>query len=472
MAYEPVIGLEIHVQTKTKSKMFCGCSANYFGADPNTHTCPTCLGLPGALPVPNEKAIELAVKIALALNCTINKETKFDRKNYFYPDLPKGYQISQYDQPIGINGHIEIETSQGSKKIGITRVHQEEDTGKSIHQGDITLLDFNKSGVPLVEIVTEPDFNSAEEVVTYARALRLILRYLEASDADMEKGQMRIEPNMSLRKEGEKGLPNYKVEVKNIGSIAVLGNVIEKEIERQTELLDNGETPAQETRGLLDMTGETVSQRSKETEADYRYFPEPDIPPIVFDNAYLEKIKKTLPETPAEKIERYTEKLKLPTDTAHTIANNHEMAILFEEAIRKSAKGELISEVAKWVIGDVAMLSKKHPDNELQPDHLRELVDLILAKKITRTVAKDLLERSLIDDISPKEIADKEKLEIVTDEGGIEDAVDKVISANPQAVEDVKKNPNAIMFLVGQVMKETKGQADPETVQKILEKKL
>lgn len=472
MTYEPVIGLEVHVQTKTKSKMFCGCSTDYFNASPNTHTCPTCLGLPGALPVPNKAAIDIAVKIALALNCSINKETKFDRKNYFYPDLPKGYQISQYDQPIGENGNIEINTSSSKKKIGITRVHQEEDTGKSLHEGELTLLDYNKSGVPLVEIVTEPDFRSAEEVVAFARVLQPLLRYLEASDADMEKGQMRFEPNMSLRVKGESKLPPYKVEVKNIGSIAVLANVIEKEIARQTELLEKGETPQQETRGLVDMTGETISQRIKETEADYRYFPEPDIPPIVFDDAYIDNIRSTLPELPEQKLARYVTEFKIPKNIADTIVSDHTLMLLFESSTQNAPDNSFIQETAKWVVGDVAKLLKKYPDSDLDPQYLVELIALLHNKKITRTLAKDILEESFIKRISPQRMVETQKIEVISDEAKLESIAATIISANPQVVKDTKKNPNAIMFLVGQVMKEMKGKADPKTVRNILEKKL
>ncbi len=472
MEYEPVIGLEIHVQTKTKSKMFCGCDANYFNTPPNTHTCPTCLGLPGALPVPNEKAIELAVRIALALNCTINTETKFDRKNYFYPDLPKGYQITQYDQPIGVKGSLEIELSNGTKLIDITRVHQEEDTGKSIHQGSETLLDYNKSGVPLVEIVTEPDFRSGEEVVAFARTLRLILRYLGVSDADMEKGQMRIEPNISVRKKGQTGLPPYKVETKNIGSISVLVPVIEKEVARQIALLENGETPKQETRGLIDTAGNTASQRSKEGEADYRYFPEPDIPPIVLDKTFIANQQACIPELPSEKKKRYGDVLGISDDIATIIVEDPTLTELFEAAASVKTDTQHTQEIAKLIVGDVAKLLKTTSESHLTAKHVQEIIDLTLTKKVSGTVAKDLIALAFEKGVSPKEYVDKQELGVISDESELDTVITRIISENPKAVEDVHSNPNAVMFLVGQVIKDMKGRADAQTVRKLIEKQL
>ena len=316
--YRPVIGLEIHVELKTKSKMFCQCSADYFGKEPNTNTCPVCLGMPGALPVPNKLAVEWTARIGLALGCKINKHTKFDRKNYFYPDLPKGYQISQYDEPIAVNGYLTVDSqkSKTEKKFRIHRVHLEEDTGKLLHSGKDTLIDFNRSGVPLVEIVTEPDFDNADDVKDFLEELHTVIEYLEVSDADMEKGSMRLEPNISLivlqsdnsdihNADGylnTKFLPKYKVEVKNINSFNFVKKAVEFELKRQQEILEKGETPAQETRGYDEKTETTYSQRSKEEAHDYRYFPEPDIPQIVFSEELLKKIKADLPQLPRDKM--------------------------------------------------------------------------------------------------------------------------------------------------------------------------
>lgn len=470
--YELVIGLEVHVQSKTKSKMFCSCSANYFGAEPNTHTCPVCLGLPGALPVPNKKAIDLCVKLALALNCKIHTETKFDRKNYFYPDLPKAYQISQYDQPIGYEGFVEIDNDGEWEKIRVTRVHQEEDTGKSIHSNEGTLLDFNKSGCPLIEVVSEPDMHSVEQVLAYAKRLRQIVRYLGVSNADMEKGEMRFELNMSLRKPGEKELPKYKVEVKNIGSISVLEKVINTEYKRQSEILDSGELPKQETRGLKDMSGTTISQRSKENEADYRYFPEPDIPPIVFEEAYLNEVKSSLPELPSEKKKRYMKEYGMDDEAAETLVSSLKKVEFFENAIKNEKDAALIKEVANWIMGDYTSIkkTKKYNNENVTPEKIRELASLVYTKKLTGKAAKDVLVFIFETGKTPSEIVKEKGLEAMTDTGAIEDAVKKVIAANEKVVADLAKNPNAIGFLVGQVMKETKGKADPKSVNELIRK--
>ncbi len=439
MSYSPVIGLEVHVELKTKSKMFCGCSADYFGKEPNTHTCPVCLGLPGALPVPNKLAIDWCIKIGLALNCQINEFSKFDRKNYFYPDLAKGYQISQYDQPFCYKGSITLSTG---KKIGITRVHMEEDTGKLTHAGQESLIDFNRSGVPLVEVVTEPDFESSEEVVEYLKKLQQIVRYLEVSNADMEKGDMRLEPNISLR-QAHKGtplivkLPPYKVEVKNINSFRFVKNAIEFEIKRQTEILEKGETPAQETRGWNDGKNATVSQRSKEEAHDYRYFPEPDIPPIKVDRQQVTGISKEMPELPDQKLERFKKEYGLNEAQAIFFVDSREMADYFEKAVSKVTTDRVqVTAIANFIINRKIDISKVSPE---------EVVAEVAGKSMG----------------------------VISDQTELEKIAKEVISENEKSVADYKagKLP-AIQALIGGVMKKTAGKADAGKVKEILEKLL
>ena len=415
----PVIGLEIHVELKTKSKMFCQCSAEYFGKKPNTNTCPVCLALPGALPVPNRKALEWCIKIGKALNCKINLKTKFDRKHYFYPDLPKGYQISQYDEPVAINGKL--------GKFGITRVHMEEDTGKLIHAGEDSLVDFNRSGVPLVEIVTEPDFTSSEEVKEFLQKLHTIIRYLEVSDADMEKGSMRMEPNISLKLDGAKGLPNYKVEVKNINSFNFVKRAIDFEIKRQAEILEKGETPAQETRGYDEKTMKTVSQRSKEEAHDYRYFPEPDIPPMVFEQSYIDAIE--LPELPSDKRSRFVKELGLKEADASILTQDLALAKYFEEVVK---------------ISDV---------------NPQKIANLIVNKKLPVTMSVKEFHETATEQSKP----------IDTNQGDLSTAIQAVITGSGEAVSSFKAGKETvIMFLVGQVMKQLKGKADATIVKEKL----
>ncbi len=474
--YEPVIGLEVHVQVKTESKMFCRCSARYFNEAPNSHVCPVCLGLPGALPVPNKLAIDKCIKLALALGCGINHESKFDRKNYFYPDLPKGYQISQYDQPIGHDGFLEFDLKDDSVRIRIRRVHMEEDTGKSLHNESETLLDFNKSGVPLAEIVTEPDFQNVAEVLAYAKRLRQIVRYLDISNADMEKGQMRFELNISIRPEGTTKLPDYKVEVKNISSISVLEKVINSEISRQGKILDEGKTPIQETRGLKDMSGETLSQRVKEEAEDYRYFPEPDIPPLLFDEKYIAEIKKEIGELPQEKKLRYQQDFGLDPLTTETIITSSHKAVWFEAAVKGLSDKKLIAEVARWFIGDLYSHIKsnriKLSEIKVKPEQLKSLVEMLYTKKLSGTLAKQVLAEMFASGSDPESIAKEQGLEVVRNEADLLNIISQVVANNAKVVGDVTKNPNAIKFLVGQVMRETKGRADPVLTEKLLRGKL
>jgi aspartyl-tRNA(Asn)/glutamyl-tRNA(Gln) amidotransferase subunit B len=436
MKYTPVIGLEIHVELKTKNKMFCQCSADYFGKEPNSNTCPVCLGMPGALPVPNRQAVEWTIKIGQALNCTINKRSKFDRKHYFYPDLPKAYQISQYDEPIAVKGHVEIIDKSGNKKtFRITRVHLEEDTGKLTHSTDGTLVDFNRSSVPLVEIVTEADFDNSEDVKIFLEELHTIIRYLDVSDADMEKGSMRMEPNISLRKPDEKGFPPYKVEVKNINSFNYAKKAIEYEFKRQAEILDEGKIPPQETRGYNDSKGITFSQRSKEEAHDYRYFPEPDIPPMVFTDDLLATISKTIPELPGQKVDRYIKEFGIKPVDAQIISRDKKTSEYFE-----------------------AVVSKVKIDKAGQA-----AANAIINKKISIELTPEKFALEIEKSSKPKE----------TDMGALSAAVQKVIDANPKVVADYKSGKqNAIMFLVGQVMREMKGQADAQTIRIYLEEKL
>jgi len=434
MNYKVVIGLEVHVELKTKSKMFCGCSANYFGQKQNTHTCPVCLGLPGALPVPNKKAIDWCIMIGLALNCEIANFSKFDRKNYFYPDLPKGYQISQYDRPFCLKGFIKLSNG---KKIGITRVHMEEDTAKLAHQGEDSLIDFNRSGVPLVEIVTEPDFDNAKEVIEYLKKLQQIVRYLDVSDADMEKGDMRLEPNISLKIENAEKLPNYKVEVKNINSFRFVEKAIDFEIKRQTKILNNGENPNQETRGWDEDKQETVPQRTKEEANDYRYFPEPDIPPLTFAQSKILNLKSQMQDSPNQTLERFKKDYNLNEYSAGILTKEKLTADYFDESV---------------VVG------KKHNINPNQiANHLiNKNIDINLT--LPAQLVKDILNSTKIAEI---------------EEGKLKKMISNVLKENEKAVKDYKSGKEiAIMFLLGQVMKTSKLKLNVSKVKELLKKML
>ncbi len=434
--YTPIIGLEVHVELKTKSKMFCSCSAEYFGKEPNSHTCPVCLGLPGALPVPSKLAIEWCIKIALALNCEINEFSKFDRKNYFYPDLAKGYQISQYDLPFGKDGLIELKSG---KKIRIRRVHMEEDTGKLSHQEiedrKVSLIDFNRSGVPLVEIVTEPDFDNALDVKEYLERLQQIVRYLDVANADMDKGEMRLEPNISLTTKPktkqyvqEKDLPKYKVEVKNINSFKFVEKAINFEIVRQKEILESGQTPAQETRGWNEDKGKTFSQRSKEEAHDYRYFPEPDIPPIHLPKGAVGRLKVQVPELPDKKIARFEKEYALSTYDAEILTREKPLADYFEMAIKKKPENLDAKAIANWII------NKKI---EYEKMSIEELLKQITASKQVATI----------------------------DEKELQKFIDDVIKDNEKAVADYKNGKEAsLMFLLGMTMRKIGKKVDTQVV--------
>src|SRR3990167_83352 len=453
MKYEPVIGLEIHIELATKSKMFCSCSADYFGAKPNTHTCPICLGLPGAMPKANIKAIEFTQKFGVAVGCKLSLSSKFDRKNYFYPDLAKGFQISQYDLPFSAKGFLEIKTENGNlKKVRITRVHLEEDTGKlthaTINSRRVTLVDFNRSGVPLMEIVSEPDMESAKEAKLYAQKIRQIARYLGISDADMEKGSMRIEPNVSLRNVSEvskiangtktkKELPPYKVELKNINSFKFAERAINYEITRQAEILEKGEFPVQETRGFNEQKDVTVSQRSKEFAHDYRYFPEPAFPPLIFSGRQIEKIKSELQELPDEKYQRFIKEFNLGVYDAEILTREKATAEYFEEAARVGEKARISAKpIANVIINDKPDIEKTLP---------ADLVSQIYRKTQTAYISDDEFEK----------------------------IVKKVIEENKKAVQDYKNGKDAaLQVLVGAVMRESKGNTDAYQVKLKLEEKL
>lgn len=470
--YIPVIGLEIHIQGNTKSKMFCRCANDYFGKEPNINICPVCFGQPGALPVPNKEAVNKAISFALALNCKINKQTKFDRKNYFYPDLPKGYQISQYDQPLGFDGFVEIEVGSDSRRVRIERIHMEEDTAKSMHSDSgETLIDFNKSGVPLFEVVTKPDFEGVEEVLVFSKRMRQIVRYLNVSDAQMQKGQMRFELNISVKKDTDPAnfLPNYKIEVKNIGSISVLEKVIRFEIERQSRALENGEELKSQTRGLKDMSGETLPQRSKETADDYRYFPEPDIPPIIIEDSLIEEIKSKMPELPAERKQRYLG-LGLQNDQAEILVENLELGDWLDVLLKNSKDNA--KEAAKWLIGDISgWLEKKSlnlANSPVSQDDLIYLLNLIKQNKINGSVAKRVVEKAFNGEGKAQEIIEQEGLITIVDSSEIENFINQVIAENPKIVEDYKKNPNAVKALVGMVMRLSKGKANAVEVERVI----
>jgi len=493
--YIPVIGMEIHVELKTKSKMFC-VSKNGLGEEkePNIHICPVCTGQPGTLPVPSRQAIEFTQLAGLALNCEIAKDSKFDRKNYFYPDLPKGYQISQYDQPLCRDGCLDIPVAHNlkpeTKKIGITRIHLEEDTGKLIHPtgADYTLVDFNRAGVPLMELVTEPDFKSGEEARLFCQKLQQICRYLGISDANMEKGHMRCEANISLYKEGDNKLSGTKVEVKNINSFKFVEKAIDYEIKRQEELLENGKKVIQETRGFDSNKNITVSQRTKESAHDYRYFPEPDIPPLKFDDNYIQEIKFKLPELPDAKRERLIREYDLSAENADVITGDKNLAEYFEETVSelKEKKGSrevktgeeksvklaanyIVSELQKHLIRDKINIK----DIRISPENYAELIGLLADNKINSSAAQMIIEVMYKTGGDPTHIIEEKNLLQVSDIGELESIIQKVLDANAPSVEDYKKGKtNALQFLVGQVMKETRGKANPAIVGDILNKKL
>ncbi len=476
MSYETVVGLEVHLQLSTKTKAFCGCST-IFGQAPNSQTCPVCLGLPGSLPVLNKEAFLSAIKVALALNCKIQKLIKFDRKNYYYPDLPKNYQISQYDMPLSYEGHVDIPVDDGKsqKRIRVTRVHLEEDAGKLIHSesGDHSLVDLNRTGMPLLEIVTEPDMSSPQEAYDYLTKLKSILEYLKVSDCDMEKGSLRCDANISIRPAGDKRL-GTKVELKNMNTFKGVRAALEYEVKRQVSAVDSREKIIQETRLWDAEKLVSISMRSKEEATDYRYFPEPDLVPFVVDKAIIDEIRSALPELPEAKIKRFIVDFGLSEYDANVLSGQSELAEYFEKcaAIYQNKKT-----IANWVTGDImAQLNARNispAELGLSPEGLAELLTMIDEGAVSGKMAKEILVESITAKMSPKEIVASKGLSQISDPGKLGEIVSAVLLKNEKSVNDYKSGKkNAMGYLVGQIMRESKGAANPEMVNSILKKML
>ena len=468
--YETVIGLEVHVELATRTKIFCGCSTAFGGA-PNTHTCPVCTGMPGSLPVLNKKVVDYALRVGLAANCKINQLCKFDRKNYFYPDNPQNYQISQLYLPIARDGYVEIESGSGKKKVRIHEMHMEEDAGKLVHDewDDTSLVDYNRSGVPLVEIVSEPDMRSAEEVISYLEKLRMIVQYLGASDCKLQEGSMRADVNLSVREVGSDQF-GTRTEMKNLNSFKAIAHAIEGERQRQIELIEEGKQVVQETRRWDDNKEHSYAMRSKEDAQDYRYFPEPDLVPIVISDEWIEKIKSQQPELRTEKLERYKEQFDIPQYDAEIITGSKKMADLFEAT---TAICEKPKKVANWLIGETFRLMKDNgmepEDLTFSPENLAKLIDLAEAGTINSSVAKDVFKQIFQEDIDPEKYVEEHGLKMVNDEGALRETAAKVIADNPQAVADFKGGKEkAIGALLGQTMRAMKGKANPGMVNQVL----
>lgn len=473
-AYETVIGLEVHVELSTKTKIFCGCSTAFGGA-PNTHTCPVCTGMPGSLPVLNKGVVERAVAVGLATNCTITQNCKFDRKNYFYPDNPQNYQISQLYYPICRDGKVEIEVEGEKKYIGIHEIHMEEDAGKLVHDpyDDSSLVDFNRSGVPLIEIVSEPDMRSAQEVIAYLDKLRLIIQYLGASDCKLNEGSMRADVNLSIR---EVGVKQYgtRTEMKNLNSFKAIARAIENERERQIDLLEEGKEVIQETRRWDDTKGYSYAMRSKEDAQDYRYFPDPDLVPIIISDEWLEEIRAKQPELRAEKQTRYKEEYDIPEYDIDIITSSKKLADLFEETIQLGAAPKKVS---NWLMVETMRLLKEHDmeadDITFSAENLAKLIQLVETKVINGSVAKEVFEQVFAENVNPEIYVEEHGLKTVNDEGALRKTIEEIVAANPKSVEDYHNGKEkAIGFLVGQTMKAMKGKADPGTINQILKELL
>ena len=474
MKYEAVIGLEVHAQMLTDTKIFCGCSTK-FGSEPNTQTCPVCIGMPGVLPVLNKKALHLVIKTGLATHCRISSYSRFARKNYFYPDLPKGYQISQYELPICEHGLLEIIVDGAVKKIGITRIHMEEDAGKNIHEGsgNYSFVDLNRAGVPLMEIVSEPDIRSPQEAVEYMQKLRAILRYLGVCDGNMEQGSLRCDANISVRLSGGKEF-GTRTEVKNINSFRFVENALEYEIKRQTKVIDGGGRVVQETRLWDPDRGITESMRGKEEAHDYRYFPEPDLVPIVVENEWINEIKASLPELPDIRRQRFVSEYGLPAADAGLLVSEKPLADWYEEALKLGGQPKA---VANWVMGELMKLlnedDKTFEDCPLKPAQLVDMLKLIDNGTISGKIAKSVFEEMYRTDESPESIVREKGLVQISDSGEIEKAVDDIISKHQKEAERYKAGEEKLIgFFVGQVMKATKGKANPQMANELLKKKL
>jgi len=469
-AYETVIGLEVHVELATKSKIFCGCTTK-FGGETNTHVCPVCSGMPGTLPVLNKQVVEFAMAAGLALNCTITQKCKFDRKNYFYPDLPKAYQVSQLYFPICRNGAIDIETETSKKSVRIHEIHMEEDAGKLVHDPweDCTLVDYNRCGVPLIEIVSEPDMSSAEEVIAYLEKLRLILQYLGVSDCKMQEGSLRADINLSIREVGAKEL-GTRTEMKNMNSFKAIARAIDGERKRQIELIEDGKKVTQETRRWDDNKDTSFAMRSKEDAQDYRYFPEPDLPPIEISDEWLFTIKGRQPELRDEKMLRYETEFDIPVYDAAIITSSKHLADLFEETVALCSKPK---EVSNWLMVETMRLLK---ELEMEPEaitftaaQLASLILMVDGNKINRTVAKEVFEKIFKENVDPVEYVEKHGLGMVSDDGLLRTTIEKIVADSPQSVADYKSGKTKAMgFIVGQTMKEMKGKADPGIINQLV----
>lgn len=475
--FETVIGLEVHVQLDTDSKIFCSCSTE-FGSEPNTNTCPVCLGLPGTLPVLNKKAVDYLVMTGLALNCEIATYSKFDRKNYFYPDLPKAYQISQYDLPLAKNGHIEVETEEGTHEIGITRIHLEEDAGKLIHEGSIdkssgSLVDYNRTGVPLAEIVSEPDIRTPAQAREYLNYLKKTLEYLGVSDCNMEEGSLRCDANISLRARGDKEF-GTKVELKNMNSFKAIEKALAYEQKRQRQMIDAKEEIVQETRTWDEDKGKTISMRGKEEANDYRYFPEPDLVPLEINEEWKNEIKEELPELPAVRKKRFIKDYELPEYDADVLTDSRELADLFEECVTEYKDPK---EVSNWIMGEFLRLVNEEKmevaDTKITGPLLGKMLKMMEEDVISSKIAKTVFEEMFYTGKDPEEIVEEKGLKQISDEDKLESLVEQIIEDNPDVIEDIRNGKDkAIGYLVGQVMKETKGKANPQMVNKMFKDKI